>query len=171
MELTSQGAGTYWQVLPLSPPPPLPQPAMPSSPPPLCCRYLPPECFVIGREPPKISSKVGVTIALCGCGLAGWHVVMSFQVDVWSLGIIFFQCVYGRKVRPTRDHVDMTRCVILCIASQPFGHNLSQASILEQNTILNATGVEFPNKPVVTAEAKVEFSACASAGAIDVVSV
>ncbi len=32
MELTSQGAGTYW--------------------------YLPPECFIIGKEPPMISSKV-----------------------------------------------------------------------------------------------------------------
>lgn len=32
MELTSQGAGTYW--------------------------YLPPECFVVSKEPPKISSKV-----------------------------------------------------------------------------------------------------------------
>ena len=32
MELTSQGAGTYW--------------------------YLPPECFVVGKDPPKISSKV-----------------------------------------------------------------------------------------------------------------
>ncbi|CAH3176867.1 unnamed protein product, partial [Porites lobata] len=32
MELTSQGAGTYW--------------------------YLPPECFVVGKEPPKISSKL-----------------------------------------------------------------------------------------------------------------
>ena len=32
MDLTSQGAGTYW--------------------------YLPPECFVVGKEPPKISSKV-----------------------------------------------------------------------------------------------------------------
>lgn len=40
-------------------------------------------------------------------------------------------------------------------SSQPFGHNLSQASILEQNTILRATGVDFPSKPVATAEAKV----------------
>lgn len=51
MDLTSQGAGTYWQVT--------------------SCeqlsilfivvfgyRYLPPECFVIGKQPPKISSKV-----------------------------------------------------------------------------------------------------------------
>ncbi len=50
MDLTSQGAGTYW--------------------------YLPPECFVVGKNPPKISSKV----------------------DVWSLGVIFYQCLYGKKV-------------------------------------------------------------------------
>lgn len=42
-------------------------------------RYLPPECFVVGKEPPKISNKV----------------------DVWSVGVIFFQCLYGRKVRVT----------------------------------------------------------------------
>ena len=41
-----------------------------------CCRYLPPECFVLGKEPPKISSKV----------------------DVWSVGVIFYQCLYGKKV-------------------------------------------------------------------------
>ena len=51
MDLTSQGAGTYW--------------------------YLPPECFVVGKNPPKISSKV----------------------DVWSIGVIFYQCLYGKKVR------------------------------------------------------------------------
>eukprot|EP01117_Protostelium_nocturnum_P012976 TRINITY_DN4804_c0_g1_i1.p1 TRINITY_DN4804_c0_g1~~TRINITY_DN4804_c0_g1_i1.p1 ORF type:complete len:683 (+),score=211.14 TRINITY_DN4804_c0_g1_i1:73-2121(+) len=49
LELTSQGAGTYW--------------------------YLPPECFEMGKEPPKISSKV----------------------DVWSAGVIFFQMLYGKK--------------------------------------------------------------------------
>ncbi|XP_045169410.1 serine/threonine-protein kinase tousled-like 2 [Mercenaria mercenaria] len=85
MDLTSQGAGTYW--------------------------YLPPECFMVGKNPPKISSKV----------------------DVWSVGVIFYQCLYGKK---------------------PFGHNLSQAAILEENTILNAKEVEFPSKPPVTPEAK-----------------
>ncbi len=37
MDLTSQGAGTYW--------------------------YLPPECFVVGKNPPKISSKVDVSFS------------------------------------------------------------------------------------------------------------
>lgn len=45
-------------------------------------RYLPPECFVVGKEPPKISNKV----------------------DVWSVGVIFFQCLYGRKVINTHTH-------------------------------------------------------------------
>lgn len=31
---------------------------------------------MVGKEPPKISNKV----------------------DVWSVGVIFFQCLYGRKV-------------------------------------------------------------------------
>ncbi|XP_034069208.1 LOW QUALITY PROTEIN: serine/threonine-protein kinase tousled-like 1 [Gymnodraco acuticeps] len=91
MDLTSQGAGTYW--------------------------YLPPECFVVGKEPPKISNKV----------------------DVWSVGVIFFQCLYGRK---------------------PFGHNQSQQDILQENTILKATDIQFPVKPVSSNEAKAFIRRC-----------
>lgn len=48
--------------------------------------------------------------------------------------MIFYQCLYGKK---------------------PFGHNQSQATILEENTILKATEVQFANKPTVSNEAKV----------------
>ena len=104
MDLTSQGAGTYW--------------------------YLPPECFVVGKTPPKISSKV----------------------DVWSLGVIFYQCLYGKKVILTSQRFD--QIFYNWTFFQPFGHNQSQATILEENIILKATEVQFPNKPTVSAEAK-----------------
>ena len=57
-------------------------------------------------------------------------------MDVWSVGVIFYQCLYGMK---------------------PFGHNQSQTTILEQNTILNARQAVFPNKPTVSAECKVRM--------------
>eukprot|EP01134_Creolimax_fragrantissima_P004024 CFRG4024T1 len=85
MELTSQGAGTYW--------------------------YLPPETFVVGHGKPRINSKV----------------------DVWSAGIIFYQMIFGRR---------------------PFGHDMSQQSILQQRTILDARQVEFPTKPQCSLETK-----------------
>jgi len=46
--------------------------------------YLPPECFMMGDEdkPPKISQKV----------------------DIFSIGVIFYELIFGRK---------------------PFGHNMS----------------------------------------------
>ncbi|CAJ0579562.1 unnamed protein product, partial [Mesorhabditis spiculigera] len=73
--------------------------------------YLPPETFVVSHQPPKINSKV----------------------DVWSLGVIFYQCVYGRR---------------------PFGHDQTQQKILEENTIINARDLVFPLKPQISPAAQ-----------------
>ncbi|EIE19774.1 kinase-like protein [Coccomyxa subellipsoidea C-169] len=85
MELTSQGAGTYW--------------------------YLPPECFQLGSRPPVISNKV----------------------DVWAVGVMLYQMVFGRR---------------------PFGEGCSQEEILRDDIMLNARQVAFPAKPAVSAECK-----------------
>ncbi|CAI2348354.1 unnamed protein product [Caenorhabditis sp. 36 PRJEB53466] len=71
--------------------------------------YLPPETFLVPA--PKITSKV----------------------DVWSIGVIFYQCIYGKK---------------------PFGNELTQQKILEYNTIINAREVSFPSKPGVSLAAQ-----------------
>ncbi|XP_022890707.1 serine/threonine-protein kinase TOUSLED [Olea europaea var. sylvestris] len=84
MELTSQGAGTYW--------------------------YLPPECFELNKTP-----------------------LISSKVDVWSVGILFYQMLFGRR---------------------PFGHDQSQEKILREDTIIKARKVDFPSRPSVSNEAK-----------------
>ncbi|TPX36710.1 hypothetical protein SmJEL517_g01208 [Synchytrium microbalum] len=79
--------------------------------------YLPPECFWRKGEV-KISSKV----------------------DVWSIGVIFFELLYGRK---------------------PFGENQSQQTILRENTILHeGRTVEFPSTPQVSSETKAFIKRC-----------
>lgn len=90
MELTSQGAGTYW--------------------------YLPPECFIVD-EKARISSKV----------------------DVWSIGVIFFQMVYGKR---------------------PFADGKTQEAIFVGNDMLNAHEVVFPDDIVVSDEGKQFIQAC-----------
>ncbi|KAJ3022855.1 hypothetical protein HKX48_005056 [Thoreauomyces humboldtii] len=94
IELTSQGAGTYF--------------------------YLPPEVFSTARnkEPVTISSKV----------------------DVWSLGCVFYELLFGAK---------------------PFGNDQSQQTILREGTITrDAMRLEFPVKPVVSAETRALIAKC-----------
>lgn len=90
MELTSQGAGTYW--------------------------YLPPECFVL-EDNVRISNKV----------------------DVWSIGVIFYQMIYGKR---------------------PFGDGQSQDRMLANGTMLNAHTVTFPDRPEVSLPCKEFIEAC-----------
>ena len=84
MELTSQGAGTYW--------------------------YLPPECFVMEK---------GVRI--------------SNKVDVWSIGVIYYQMIYGKR---------------------PFGDGKSQDRLIRDQTMLHANQVYFPDQPEVSSLGK-----------------
>ncbi|KAL6769882.1 hypothetical protein ACKKBG_A32735 [Auxenochlorella protothecoides x Auxenochlorella symbiontica] len=90
MELTSQGAGTYW--------------------------YLPPECFEVRRTP-----------------------LISNKVDVWSVGVILYQMLLGRR---------------------PFGHDQSQEQILRNEVMLNAREVKFPTKPAISQECKDFIRSC-----------
>lgn len=101
MELTSQGAGTYW--------------------------YLPPECFQRG----DLETGIGAPR-------------ISGKVDIWSLGVIFYQMLYGRR---------------------PYGEGKSQERVLSEGLILNATQVEFPTSSdtkgsKVSDEAKDFIRAC-----------
>lgn len=89
MELTSQGAGTYY--------------------------YLPPECFA--SKGARISDKV----------------------DVWSVGVIFYQMLFGRR---------------------PFGEGQSQEVVAAQSLISKAPAVSFPDKPAVSPECQEFIRAC-----------
>lgn len=74
--------------------------------------------------------------------------------------MIYLHFLFACHVAIMRENVYMCRFLEdilfnVTIFLQPFGHNLSQAAILEENTILKATEVEFPAKPIVSQEAKV----------------
>jgi tousled-like kinase len=90
MELTSQGAGTYW--------------------------YLPPECFILDDD-----------------------VRISNKVDVWSIGVIFYQMLFGKR---------------------PFGDGQSQDKMLKDGTMLHARSVLFPERPEVSSSCKEFIVAC-----------
>ncbi len=77
--------------------------------------YLPPECF--NYDSPKISTKV----------------------DVWSVGIIFYEMLYGKR---------------------PFNHDMSQERILKEGLMLKVLELKFPSKPSVSAESKSFIKKC-----------
>lgn len=74
--------------------------------------YLPPECFVVDQKA---------------------HI--SPKVDIWSIGVIYFELLYGEK---------------------PFGNQMSQMRMFNEGTMLKANTVNFPNQPkcVVSNESK-----------------
>ena len=77
--------------------------------------YLPPECFINGST------------------------TINNKVDIWSLGVIFYECLYGRR---------------------PFAHSMSQERILKEGLILNAKKVEFPEVTGVSLECKEFIRKC-----------
>ncbi|KAJ6237327.1 tousled-like kinase [Anaeramoeba flamelloides] len=79
--------------------------------------YLPPECFE-RKNVPMISSKV----------------------DVWSVGIMFFQMLYGYR---------------------PFGEKMSPVDLWNQNVIINqGKNINFPKKPNISNDTKQFIKLC-----------
>ena len=68
MELTSQGAGTYW--------------------------YLPPECFPDASSEPTLPTSSSSTSSPLGPSSGP---MISSKVDIFSAGVILYQMLMGRK--------------------------------------------------------------------------
>lgn len=87
--------------------------------------YLPPECF---ESPQNLPNSEEIS-----------NVMISQKVDVWSIGVIFYEMLYGAK---------------------PFGNSMSQERLLQEKVILRANTVNFPNSSNVSSEAKEFISKC-----------
>jgi tousled-like kinase len=65
---------------------------------------------------------------------------ISNKVDVWAIGVIFYQMLYGRR---------------------PFGDGMSQDKLLSDQTMLNARSVPFPSGgAAITSGARDFIQAC-----------
>jgi tousled-like kinase len=64
---------------------------------------------------------------------------LYMQVDIWSVGVIYFQMLYGAR---------------------PFGEGQDQQKLIADQALLTAQPVDFPAKPLVSAEAKSFMRAC-----------
>ena len=82
--------------------------------------YLPPECF---------QTNSGILESA----------MISPKVDVWSIGVIFYEMLYGVK---------------------PFGNAMSQEKVMQDRVILRANTVSFPTSPSVSSEAKEFIAKC-----------
>ena len=65
--------------------------------------------------------------------------IISNKVDVWSIGVIYYQMLLGKR---------------------PFGDGMSQDRVLSNSLILNAKSVQFPDKPAISSGAKEFISWC-----------
>ncbi|GJD10397.1 Serine/threonine-protein kinase TOUSLED [Galdieria sulphuraria] len=72
--------------------------------------YLPPECFASDDDVPQICPKV----------------------DIWSVGVILYQMLYGKK---------------------PFGHGLSQQQLVQQG-LVHGCPLVFPDHPNISEQGK-----------------
>ena len=71
------------------------------------------------------SPGVGTYYYLPPEGLDFGNSTVSSKTDIWSIGVIFFELLYGKK---------------------PFGEGISQSQMLKKRTIFHAGEVEFPEK-------------------------
>ena len=93
-----------------------------------------PECFVVTNN----FFEALIVFSLFFLHLEGAKI--SNKVDMWAVGIIFYQMLVGER---------------------PLGHKLSQKEILEHGSILRGE-ITFPSSPKISDEAKKFIRDCLS---------